>query len=408
MFHLFIAFSFSINAQALHLTSLNYYLNLSNSYTTNSNKKYILHPFSLLFSQNNTSEFASFLSKFSYLSSPLLYSFSRNTLNFNLQDSIFIHSKKTITLSSEDSQQPMDYISFDFKSPFTPSSNVIMRACTFNALSSTQGTPEHTTGGAFYSDGFQSTFINCTFIGNTAQRAAACAILNAKAAFSVCHFFRNNANIDIGAILFDHSDVSISDSYFVENAAVLSIGAILGIESSLNFDVVVFHMNHASYQTGALEFSSSKANINVNQFSNNTCLREAGGVSLLANNLSYITLTGCNFETLAKENENKYPIVFNDGTHLTAKMNCFDATEEDIRNKISGNFVNNFNKFGQKCPCNHISFDVPYDVTEINVEVQDKILNPDFFGNIIAILVVTGCILFYMLKKDKNNAFQRL
>lgn len=341
------------------------------------------------------------ISKFFYFS---------NLINTKSQNSYGNILDRPIILEEEDLQQPTSYISFDFKSPLITTSSVVLKDCKFNALSSTQGTPDQTTGGAFYSNGFRSTFSNCTFMGNSAQRAAACAIINSKTSFNLCRFFQNKANIDIGAILFDNCDVAISECYFVENSAVLSIGAVLAKESTLNFEVVVFHMNQASYQTGALELFNTKANLNVNQFSNNSCTKESGGISINARNLTYLNLIGCNFETNVKENEEKHPIVFDSSSYLIAKMNCFDASENEIQRMISGKFENNFNKFEHKCPCNHVSFNIPYDVTEINVKVQEKMLDSDFFITVSAIFIVMPCVVLFMTKKNKKegNAFQRL
>ena len=398
MFFQLISFSLSISSHNFQLLSFASYYNFSHSFSSVPNKRYDPNPFLLLYQKQCK---RLMLSNFAYFSNSIDYTLSKHSLYKDLRNNKFHHRpSKPIILQSEDFQHPVDYISLDFKSPLITSSSVFLRHCKFNALSSTQGTPDKTTGGAFYSNGFQSSFLNCTFMGNAAT----------KAVFNQCRFFQNKANIDIGAILFEQCEVSISDSYYVENTAILSIGAIFAKDSSLNFDVVVFHMNHANYQTGALEISNSKANINVNQFSNNSCTKESGGISIIAANVSYLSLVGCNFETIVKDNADKHPIVIDHSSYFTAKMNCFDATEDEIRSKVSGSFTNSFNKFGHKCPCNHISFDVPFDVTEIDVKVQDKLLNIDFFGNVIAIFIVLQCVVFFMLKKNKNeaNVFQRL
>lgn len=400
---LFLSFCFSIDNQYLQLTSFTNFLNTSTFYSSNSKTLF-------LFSYRNQKKSHQNLSKFYYFSSPITRNFSQNLFHTDLhtfQNSIL---DRTIKLTSEDLQHPTDYISVDFKSPLYASSSVVLKDCKFNALSSTQGSRDQTTGGAFYSNGFQSTFFNCTFMGNSAQRAAACAIINTKSTFNLCRFYQNKANIDIGAILFDHCDATISDSYFVENNAILSIGAVLSKDSTLDFNVVVFHMNHAGYQTGALELFNSRATLNVNQFSNNSCTKESGGIVILGRNVSYLNLIGCNFETNVKDYSEKHPIVFDQSSYVTAKMNCFDTKEENIRSMISGSFSNDFNKFDHKCPCNHVSFIVPYDVTEINVKVQTNMINTDFFVNVLAIFIVMPCVVVFMTKKNKKKEiqFQRL
>jgi hypothetical protein len=288
-----------------------------------------------------------------------------------------------------------EYQSVDIPSRQIATSHAEFKSCKFHALSAATGDVEDTAGGGIFSDGFDLTFMLCTFSGNAAVAGGAVAISNCEGRFTKCNFTSNKATFEAGVLQAQSSKLFLESCHFVQNEAELYVGAMKVVNSSIEGVAVIFHGNHALFHTSVLDMESSGAKFHGAQFSANIVEKEEGGV-VHALKASQLKLVGCQFETIIGANATeKKPVRADHESRVVVKQSCFDTSEDLLRSGIDGEYVNtgSGSSFIEKCQCEYVSMPQPYDVVERNIKLESSLLTTNFVVtaaglSIIALLMV--------------------
>ena len=354
----------------LHISAFLQQINSSLSFVSLQNYKYFQNPFLLFTDRASSVSFTLKSSRFSYFSSPIVFSQMEKCKHFtlNVNDCTFRNSYKAIVLSAKENEgSAYDYVKNDFKKRIDVQADVSFDSCMFVSLFGIVRSDESQYGGALYSNGFNIDMKNCVFSMNNANYGGACYFENLAASIDKCTFTKNQGLVKTGAIeLRQCSIANINDCNFVENVAD-SIGTITAIKSKINIEAVIFQNNKAQTLSSVLYSANSSLKLIAIQFFQNECLKNNFNLVLLSSNCD-ISLTSCKFSSSAQENKFESPIKSDKKSSIIIKMSCFDCSSNIIQRNILGEVdLSSQNSFDETCLCE------PFNPPNYAEEIKSKI-----------------------------------
>ncbi len=163
---------------------------------------------------------------------------------------------------------------------FTSAHDIVLRNITFkNGFSSENG------GAVYLTKSTNISFIDCTFINNSAKCGGAAFSDFSNVQFVNCSFINNAAQV-AGAVFVEYSVNNFKDSLFINNNAFNASGAIFSQYAVNSIDGCGFINNSVNAKTpygGAIAFYNYEHNISNSKFINNSINGEYGYGSSIFN-----------------------------------------------------------------------------------------------------------------------------